>query len=172
MSSFTDRLQHAARFAGVEDHQSAIATALGLKKQTLNRWFMTSGEPNAKILLHIARTWSIDPEWLKTGAGTMIPTSSPDGLTTEERDLIKNYRTATPKVREILRTVARAVRKSIITLSLAIPPYLAPQPADAATGHNYYFGLLNTHWRRLLSRRVLAMLRRALGARSLRDLTT
>lgn len=165
MSMFTDRLQQAARFIGVSDRQAAIADALGLKKQTVNRWFMTNGEPSAAILHDIAKKWNIDPYWLKSGTGTMLPVPSPDGLTAEERDLIKNYRMATPKVREVLQTMVKAARKSIIALSLAIPPYLCPQPADASTLHIKYSASVIR-----IGSRLLAALRKILS-RPLQTLT-
>ena len=154
MGDFTKRLQEAARHAGVSDHQAGIAAALNLSRQTVTRWFH-GYVPNAKMLLHIAAAWGVDPDWLATGAGRMLP--NPDGLTPEERDLVKDYRSATPKVREVIRTMARAVRKSVVTIAAVIPPLLAPTPSDATTLHNAYCdGGIRIAFRRWLRSLVLA----------------
>ena len=137
MNDFRGRLQEAARYAGVQEHQAAIAASLNLSRQTVNRWFH-GYEPNAKMVAHIARCWGVDSIWLTNGTGTMLPTPSPDGLSVEERELVRDYRSATPKVRDVIRTMARAVRKSAVTIALVIPPLLAPAPADAGVLHNRF----------------------------------
>jgi transcriptional regulator with XRE-family HTH domain len=153
MTPFIDRMLRAAKHAGVGESQSEIADSLGLARQTVNRWFK-GGEPNAEQTFSIARTWRVSPEWLKSGTGEMLP-SPGDGLSLEEKDLIRNYRSATPQVRQVISTMARAVRKSVVTIALAIPPLLAPKPADAAILHNQNssaVGGLNTHWMRRVIR--------------------
>lgn len=133
MTPFIDRLQRAAKFAGVGESQSEIADSLGLARQTVNRWFK-GGEPNAEQTFGIARAWRVSPEWLKSGVGDMLPNPG-DGLTLEERDLIRNYRSATPQVRQVISTMARAVRKTVVTLGMAIPPLLASDPTSASVLH-------------------------------------
>jgi transcriptional regulator with XRE-family HTH domain len=136
MNKFHERLQQAAKWAGVGESQVDIAASLNLNRQTINRWFQ-GGEPNASMLLLIARSWGVDPEWLKSGEGDMLP--APDGngaaLSNEERELIKNYRSASSQVRGVIRTMARAVRKSMVVISLAVPPLLAPDDAQAGVLH-------------------------------------
>ena len=149
MTPFIDRLLRAAKHAGVGESQSAIADSLDVARQTVNRWFK-GGEPNAEQTFSIARAWRVSPEWLKSGVGDMLP-SPGDGLSLEERDLIRNYRSATPQVRQVISTMARAVRKSVVTIALSIPPLLAPKPVDAAILHNLNSSALDcqiTHWMR------------------------
>lgn len=133
MTEFLERLKAAARFAGVGETQTEIAFSLGLNRQTVNRWFHGS-EPSADQTFNIAQRYGVDPQWLKTGVGEIRPPT--DGLASDERELVKNYRSATPQVRQVIRTMARAVRKSVVTVALAIPPLIAQKPADAATLHN------------------------------------
>lgn len=138
--SFTERLQQAARNSGAGTSQSEIALALGVNRQTVHRWFK-GGEPDADQLLGIAKRFGVDPDWLKNGTGSMQP-RPPEGLSQEERELIQNYRQATPKVREVVRMMTRAVRKAIVAGAFAIPPLLMPQQADAMlhksnVAHNY-----------------------------------
>jgi transcriptional regulator with XRE-family HTH domain len=159
MNEFKARLQEAAKYAGIEQHQAGIASSLNLSRQTVNRWFH-GWEPNAKMLLHIARCWSVDAQWLKDGTGTMLQTPSPDGLSAEERDLVKDYRSATPKVREFIRTTARAVRKSVVMIAAVIPPLLVPSPTDARVLHNQNF-MPNSSGILIALRRLRAWLQRA-----------
>lgn len=152
MSTFIDRLVQAARHAGVESTQAGIAASLDLSKQTVWRWFREGIEPSAENGFDIARRWSVDAEWLKSGEGDMLPKPSPD-LPPDERELLKDYRLAPSQVRKVIRNMARAARKSIVTIAAVIPPFLAPQQSDAAIYHNknsWPFARqvadLNTHW--------------------------
>lgn len=138
MSTFIERLQSAARFSGVAESQSEIADSLHLARQTVNRWFK-GGEPNAEQTFAIARRWRVSPEWLKSGVGEMLPAPG-DGLSQEERDLIRHYRSATPQVRQVISTMTRAVRKSVVTIAMAIPPLLVSNPTEARVLHNQNFG--------------------------------
>lgn len=140
MSDFRGRLQEAADFAGVGGSQTAMAASLKLKKQTVNNWVQGVGQPNAEMLLRIARAWGVDPEWLKTGKGDKLP-SPPDDLPQDELELLRDYRKASYQARTQIRTMVRALRKSVVTLAAVIPPLMAPPPADAASLHNYYFAI-------------------------------
>jgi transcriptional regulator with XRE-family HTH domain len=157
MSDFRGRLQQAAQHAGVGDSQATMAASLNLNRQTINRWFQ-GGEPNAEMLLHIARTWGVDAEWLKSGDGEMLPTPSPDDLPSDELELLRDYRKASQQTRQQIRTMVRALRKSVVLIAAGIPPLLLPAPTDAATLHNR-FSELNTH----CMRRWLRALTGALG---------
>ena len=151
MSTFADRLLQAARHAGIRDTQSAIATALGLKRQTVNYWFH-GGEPTAENLLDIAGRWDVDPDWLQSGKGEMLPKPATENLSQDEMNLVKDYRMASPKVRQVISTMARAARKAVVAVTLAIPPLLAPQQSEAGgvLHKSFCTAGLNTHWRRLL----------------------
>lgn len=137
MSTFRERLQQAAFFAGVGTTQASMANALGLNRQTINRWFL-GGEPSAENLLDISRKWGVSAEWLQSGAGEMLPKpATTDALNTEERELLRSYRSATPQTRQLLRTMARAARKSVIFLAATIPPLLSPSNAEAGVLHKH-----------------------------------
>jgi transcriptional regulator with XRE-family HTH domain len=137
MTPFSERLLQAARYAGVPATQAGIAKTLGLKRQTVNHWF-TSGEPTAENLLEIASRWSVSAEWLRSGVGEMLPAPSGE-LPADERDLLRSYRSATPQTRQLLRSMARAARKSVFFLAATIPPLLSPSNAEAgAVLHNAF----------------------------------
>lgn len=130
MSTFAERLLRAAEHAGVVDSQAGIARALNVSRQTANNWFTGDNFPKQGQLFHIARRFGVDVQWLREGIGEMLPPPGKGTLTEDESDLLRNYRSATPKVKEVIRTMARAVRKSVVAVSLAIPPLLS-QPSDA-----------------------------------------
>lgn len=131
MTAFSERLLRAARYAGIPDTQAGIAKALGLKRQTVNHWF-TSGEPTAENLLEIAAKLVVSAEWLRSGEGDMLPPPSSE-LPADERELLRSYRSATPQTRQILRTMAKAARKSVLFMVATIPPLLSPY-SDAEAG--------------------------------------
>ena len=144
MSTFRERLQQAAYFAGVGTTQASMANALGLNRQTINRWFL-GGEPSAENLLDISRKWGVSAEWLQSGEGEMLPKpATTDALNTEERELLRSYRSATPQTRQLLRTMARAARKSVIFLVATIPPLLSPPSAEAGALHNSFAPIQST----------------------------
>lgn len=151
MAKFSERLVQAARHAGVGETQAEIASDLGLKRQTVHHWFSKDGVPESDTLALIEKRWGVDGEWLRSGDGTMLPQPSPEDLRDDELELLRDYRKASMPTREHIRTVVRALRKSMVTIAAVLPPLLAPAPADAAIYHNSFSGL-NTHWlRRLLA---------------------
>ena len=165
MSTFIDRLVQAARHAGVEPTQAGIAESLGLSKQTVWRWFREGIEPSADNSFDIARKWGIDAEWLKTGEGDMLPKPSSE-LPPDERELLKDYRLAPSQVRKVIRNMARAARKAIVTIAAAIPPFLAPQQSDASVLHNVFCARLNSANCMILMHIVSQWLARMFGRRT------
>lgn len=162
MSNFRERLQQAAEYAGSGTTQAAIAAALGLNRQTVNRWFL-GGEISAENLLDISSKWGVRLEWLRDGDGEMVHKPSSDTLNQEERDLIRSYRSASPQARRVVLGMARAARKSMVTIAAVLPPLLAPSPSDAATSHNLFYAPIAStlhivrRWLRGLSLRPFAM---------------
>ena len=71
MRPFNERLRDAATYAGVEYSQTVIANSLGIKKQTVDRWF-SGYEPRPAMIFHIADRWGVDARWLATEEGEMI----------------------------------------------------------------------------------------------------
>ena len=140
MSGFTDRLQQAAARAGYGDSQADLARALDLSRQRINRWFVEDGAgPDADVLLDISSRLGVNPKWLKTGEGAMIPDAANEDLSSEERALIRDYRSSSQKTREAIRAVVRTMRKVATVVVAAIPPLLA-SPDSEATLHNRISG--------------------------------
>lgn len=131
MSTFRERLQQAAYFAGVGTTQAAMANALGLNRQTINRWFL-GGEPSAENLLDISKRWGVSAEWLQSGEGDMVAQPS-EVLPADERELLRDYRKATPSTRQILRRMVKAGGKAVLFMVATIPPLMSPySDAEAA----------------------------------------
>lgn len=156
MIKFSERLLQAARYAGVGESQAAIAKDLGLDRQTVNHWFRNDATPGADNLALVQKKWGVNAEWLRSGDGGML--ASPDALPEDEVELLKDYRRASTQTREHIRTVVRALRKSVVTLAAVIPPLMAPSPADAAICHNHFSraDVIRIAWRRWIQ--VLARL--------------
>lgn len=136
-NGFLERLQQAARHNGVRERQTDIANSLGLPVQTVNQWFTKGYMPKRELIIRIAHVYGVGLEWLANGEGEMLPQPS-ESLPPDERELLRSYRSATPQTRQLLRSMARAARKSIVTIAAAIPPLLASPPSDAATLHNAF----------------------------------
>jgi AcrR family transcriptional regulator len=140
VTTFRERLQRAAKHAGVGETQAEIADNLGISRQTVHYWFKNGGADAANLAL-IERRWGVNGEWLRSADGDMLPQPSPGDLPSEELELLRDYRKASAQAREHIRTVARALRKSVITLAAVIPPLLASPDTDAAVLHKQNCGL-------------------------------
>lgn len=70
MTPFRDRLKEAAKHAGVEYSQTAIAKSLEVSKQTVDQW-MANGRPTPETIFRIADKWRLNPRWLAIGDGEM-----------------------------------------------------------------------------------------------------
>lgn len=139
MSTFLDRLREAAQHAGVEPKQSDVARALNVSRQVVNTWYIGRSVPGAEMLLHIAHTFGVRAEWLQSADGAMLRET--EDLSPDERELVKNYRTAAPKVRDVIRTMVRAARKVAVVVTAAIPPLMSsPDEAQAGVLHNVNYG--------------------------------
>lgn len=128
MTKFGERLQQAARHAGVGDKQADIAADLGLTRQTVNHWF-TKGEPDSENLAHIAKRWGVNYEWLRSGDGGMLQ-AQPD-LPDDEGELLRDYRKLQRSQRDTARTLIRALRKSVVVVAAALPGFMAPKDSHA-----------------------------------------
>lgn len=137
--AFIGRLLKAAEHNEVPPTQSDIARSLEMHRQTVNKWFVAGVPPSGETILHIARKWDVNPAWLETGEGPMLLEPTAGSLAPEERELLRNYRAASPKVRSVVRSMVRVARKSVVTIAVAIPPLMAPSPSEAAIQHNVIF---------------------------------
>lgn len=132
-TSFSDRLKIASKWAGLGDSQADLCRALGLSRQTVNRWFLGGG-PSVDLMRRLAEVLGVDRTWLETGQGDMRPKPA-DETPTDEVELLRDYRSASAPARQHIRTIARALRKAVVTIAALIPPLLAPNDADAALLH-------------------------------------
>lgn len=123
MTEFSERLMAAARYAGVREKQSAIAADLGVTPQVVSHWFR-KGEPDSENLERIEKRWGVNRLWLRTGEGQMLEQPSPDGLSPDERDLVRNYRLAPANVRKVILSTARAARKAIVMVPIILPGFM------------------------------------------------
>lgn len=136
---FNDRLKSAARHAGVEWSQTAVAKSLGYSKQTVDRWF-GPGEPKPAQIFSIAELWKVSPRWLATGAGPMVPTTADEAHAKDAREemILLLFRGLTPEqqrelVLEINALVAgnREVQKRFLNKPLRT---FGNQDVEAAFG--------------------------------------
>jgi transcriptional regulator with XRE-family HTH domain len=107
---FSERLKSACAKGGIEWSQTAIGRALGVSKQTADRW-MGDGQPSAETLFGVAdklRELGVayplsDPRWLATGqAAPNEPADAPR----DEMELTARYRNADPRWKLALRLMA------------------------------------------------------------------
>jgi len=143
MNTFKERLAHAAKEAGIEFSQTAIAKSLGLRKQTVDYWMTKGGEPRPSVLFRIADTYSVDARWLATGEGTMLPPPGGPGLRSEELELVKGYRKASAPHRASLRVMAKSLGKAVVTLAEPrqscryLGAYVSPLPFSGRRGKDF-----------------------------------
>lgn len=84
-TTFLERFQAALTQAAVDwKSPTDVGRALGLNKQTVDRW-LKGGTPSAEMLFPIADRLKCSPRWLGTGEGTMNQNPK---LSPEEYDLL------------------------------------------------------------------------------------
>lgn len=148
MSEFRDRLRMAAEYRGVHFGPTAIGKALGIRKQTVDRWLHGS-MPEPDAISRISQTWGVDWEWLATGSGEMLPrTKEKDDLNSQERELVYTFRKLDTERRTSLQSIVKALAKASVIAWLAVMSTSYPPPAIAGL-HNAFSGL-NTHCGRLV----------------------
>lgn len=104
--NFSERLKKACDHSGIGWSQTAIGRALGVSKQTAERW-MGDGKPSADTLFAVADKLKVDARWLATGEGEMLrkPAAASE-LEPHEDDLIARYRIADPRWQLSLRLLS------------------------------------------------------------------
>lgn len=131
--TFTERLQKAAAHAQVKWGQTDVARSLGLSKQTVDRWFK-GGEPKPAQLYLIADKWGVDPRWLATEHGQMLPAPVATGLEPLEEQLIAQYRRADPRWQLSVRLLAGlAVEEQLLAatdVNVVVARILRMRPQD------------------------------------------
>lgn len=95
----------AAKRAGVPYKQTAIGEFLTVNKQSVDTW-MNGSLPRADKMFEIADRFGVDPRWLATGAGEMLPAVHEDNLKPQVKDLVTRYEAAEPRWQSAIRTVA------------------------------------------------------------------
>jgi DNA-binding XRE family transcriptional regulator len=129
--TFLERLHRSAIYAGVSFTQSDVAEAIGIKRQTVHKWF-NGTIPETPMVAIIAVSWRVDPIWLATGQGTMIPAPG-SSLTEDERELLRCYRNATPTRRKALYDIAKTLVKTLVVVTMTIPAF-TPVRSEAKDG--------------------------------------
>ncbi len=154
MSTFVNRLLQAARHIGSGERQTDIAIFIGLPIQTVNQWFVKGYVPKRDLMARIARAYGVDIGWLTDGEGEMVPSPS-SKLPADERELLRNYRTATPKTKEQIRSVVRSLRKVAVVIAVAMIPPLLPD-AELAPSNRcvYYVKSAFRRWLTILNRSI------------------
>lgn len=138
MSTFKERLKQAADYAGVEFAQTAIARSLGItSRQTVDMW-MTGSVPRHEMIVHIATTWKVDPVWLGSGQGEMLPSPPPD-LSPPERELLQIFRRLNKDRRSSLQAIVRAFAKAVVIALVFALPAVTQQQAEAAMRQPAYY---------------------------------
>lgn len=105
---FPERFRRAAAHAKVPWSPTKIGESLGKSKQTVDRW-MKGTNPRPAELFVVEELWGVSAKWLATEEGPMLARvagAGEDGLTEEERLLIKNYRAAEPRWQLSLRLLS------------------------------------------------------------------
>lgn len=131
---FRDRLREAAAYAGLEYSQSAIARSLGITRQSVDNW-MKEGEPRPAMIFRMADAWRVDPRWLATEEGNMVPPpSSGNGLSPQEHVIVRRYRAMPASSRNAMRV--------LLKLSILVA-LLSPFSHDAHASHNADSGVFS-----------------------------
>jgi transcriptional regulator with XRE-family HTH domain len=94
---FSERLKKATARAGIEWSQTAIGKALGVSKQTADRW-MGDGQPAADTIFKVADALKVDARWLATEEGLMVATQEQDA------ELKRHSESDAEKLLVVLRT--------------------------------------------------------------------
>lgn len=136
---FSERLKKACERVGIEWSQTAIGRALGVKKQTADRW-MGDGQPAADTLFAVADKLRqlgaplpySDARWLATGESEQLPTRS--DTPPLERELVANYRSADPRWQLSLRLLAALANEYQIEaatdVNVVVARILGKKPAE------------------------------------------
>lgn len=145
MDTFISRLKQACQRAGIGERQSEISRAIGVKKQNVNWWFTQDTAPDQETMRVISKKLGVRYEWLAFGELPMSPEPKDDNLSEQERKIIRAYRSTTPKMRQVLTAMVRAVRKVAVVVVAAIPPLLPGQDVQGATLHKKVCDTVRMH---------------------------
>lgn len=66
---YSERLEKACRFAGVEYGPTALGLLIDENKQTVHHWISGNSVPSLSLHFKLSRKLGVDPEWLATGEG-------------------------------------------------------------------------------------------------------
>jgi len=93
-----ERLKKVAQHLGLQEQ--GLAQRLGLSKQAMSNYTTGRNEPKPSMLVEIVNTFSINPEWLLTGAGDML--GNPNNLVISDIHPREMDEKLTPAQREML----------------------------------------------------------------------
>lgn len=93
--------------------QKELATLLGVTQDSISLWEKGKRIPDTQYVIQLSRIFGISTDYLlglEDDFGARTATPSGDTYTTEEKQLIQDYRKLTRGMREILRTTMGAMR--------------------------------------------------------------
>lgn len=73
--TFADRLKLAMARKGIPESPQALATFLGLNRQTCHKWLTGEAIPETTLMFKIAQRFGVDVMWLAHGTGEMLQRS-------------------------------------------------------------------------------------------------
>ncbi|WP_333714524.1 helix-turn-helix domain-containing protein [Yoonia sp.] len=110
IATFGDRLAGAREAAGLD--QTALATKLGVKKQTMESWENDLKEPRANRLQMLAGILGVSITWLLTGEGEGPTAPEDEGhLATDVTDLLAEMRGLQREIKQSGEKLARLEKR-------------------------------------------------------------
>lgn len=132
---FSGRLEKAVSRVSVPFQPTALGVFLGENKQSASLW-INGSTPRCEKLFEIADKLGVDPRWLATGQGAMLPVVNEGDYTPEERELVTRYRGAGPKWQAALRSIATIATTEIPPQSVRQRTIYQPSVTGDVGGRN------------------------------------
>jgi transcriptional regulator with XRE-family HTH domain len=119
IATFGDRLAGAREAAGLD--QTALATKLGVKKQTLESWENDLKEPRSNRLQMLAGILGVSITWLLTGEGEGPTAPEDEGyLASDVTDLLAEMRGLQREIKQSGEKLARLEKRLRTVLKTAV----------------------------------------------------
>lgn len=104
---FSDRLKKLRKQSGMS--QAALAKELFISQQAIARWETDKATPNPEMLARLVELFGVSAdELLGTQNTKKAPSCEDAGLSAEEAELLKRFRTASPALQDAALRVLEA----------------------------------------------------------------